>query len=54
MLRQTLGRSALRAGRQAVNASRAFSATAQRPAEVELTIGNLIVPYPVNWPGIVF
>ncbi|KAK5660891.1 hypothetical protein OQA88_12264 [Cercophora sp. LCS_1] len=39
MLRQTLARSAWRTGRhQAGAASRAFSATAQRPAEVELTI----------------
>lgn len=39
MLRQTLARSAWRNGRQAAaNATRAFSATAQRPAEVELTI----------------
>ncbi len=40
MLRHTLARSTWRTGKQAVNASRAFSATAQRPAEVELTIGN--------------
>ena len=41
MLRSTLSRSAWRTGRHqaARNASRAFSATAQRPAEVELTIG---------------
>jgi NADH dehydrogenase (ubiquinone) Fe-S protein 1 len=39
MLRQTLARSAWRTQRQAaVKASRAFSATTQRPAEVELTI----------------
>ncbi|KAJ9141819.1 NADH dehydrogenase [Pleurostoma richardsiae] len=39
MLRQTLARSTWRSGRQATaNATRAFSATAQRPAEVELTI----------------
>ncbi|TLD34105.1 hypothetical protein PspLS_00806 [Pyricularia sp. CBS 133598] len=38
MLRQTLARSAWRTGRHAAKASRAFSATAQRPAEVELTI----------------
>ncbi|KAK0651513.1 NADH-ubiquinone oxidoreductase 78 kDa subunit mitochondrial precursor [Cercophora newfieldiana] len=39
MLRQTLVRSAWRTGRQqAAVAGRAFSATAQRPAEVELTI----------------
>lgn len=40
MLRQTLARSAWRNGRRTtVNAVRAFSATTQRPAEVELTIG---------------
>ncbi|KAI1506202.1 NADH-ubiquinone oxidoreductase 78 kDa subunit mitochondrial precursor [Biscogniauxia marginata] len=38
MLRNTLARSAWRTGRHAANASRAFSATAQRPAEVELTV----------------
>ncbi|KAJ4307022.1 ndufs1 NADH-ubiquinone oxidoreductase subunit [Collariella sp. IMI 366227] len=39
MLRQTLARSAWRTGKHpATKASRAFSATAQRPAEVELTI----------------
>ncbi|KAI8623522.1 hypothetical protein F5Y19DRAFT_371003 [Xylariaceae sp. FL1651] len=39
MLRQTLARSAWRTPRQAAaRASRAFSATPQRPAEVELTI----------------
>ncbi|KEZ43806.1 NADH-ubiquinone oxidoreductase 78 kDa subunit, mitochondrial [Scedosporium apiospermum] len=39
MLRQTLARSAWRTGgRHVANASRAFSATAQRAAEVELTI----------------
>ncbi|KAI2631584.1 hypothetical protein GGS21DRAFT_491482 [Xylaria nigripes] len=39
MLRQTLARSAWRTPRQAAaRASRAFSATTQRPAEVELTI----------------
>ncbi|CAJ2511169.1 Uu.00g067940.m01.CDS01 [Anthostomella pinea] len=38
MLRQTLARSAWRTGRRAANASRAFSATAPRPAEVELTV----------------
>ncbi|KAI1637457.1 hypothetical protein F4809DRAFT_604513 [Biscogniauxia mediterranea] len=38
MLRNTLARSAWRTGRHASNASRAFSATAQRPAEVELTV----------------
>lgn len=39
MLRQALGRSAWRAGRQATLASRTLSTTAQRNAEVELTIG---------------
>lgn len=40
MLRQTLARSAWRTGKHPASAaSRAFSATAQRPAEVELTIG---------------
>ncbi|KAF3765866.1 NADH-ubiquinone oxidoreductase 78 kDa subunit mitochondrial precursor [Cryphonectria parasitica EP155] len=39
MLRQTLARSAWRNGRRPVaSAARAFSATTQRPAEVELTI----------------
>ncbi|KAH8888371.1 NADH-quinone oxidoreductase [Thozetella sp. PMI_491] len=38
MLRQSLARSAWRTGRQSLVASRAFSATAPRPAEVELTI----------------
>ncbi|KAI0884788.1 NADH-ubiquinone oxidoreductase 78 kDa subunit mitochondrial precursor [Annulohypoxylon maeteangense] len=38
MLRQSLARSAWRTGRQAARSSRAFSATPQRPAEVELTI----------------
>ncbi|OAA64421.1 NADH-ubiquinone oxidoreductase mitochondrial precursor [Niveomyces insectorum RCEF 264] len=38
MLRQTLARSTWRSGRQALTATRAFSATAPRPAEVELTI----------------
>ncbi|KAI0116368.1 hypothetical protein GGR51DRAFT_555388 [Nemania sp. FL0031] len=39
MLRQTLARSAWRTGRQsAAKASRAFSASPRRPAEVELTI----------------
>ncbi|KAK8077933.1 hypothetical protein PG996_004103 [Apiospora saccharicola] len=38
MLRRSLARSAWRTSRHAANASRAFSATAQRPAEVELTI----------------
>ena len=40
MLRQTLARSAWRTGKQAANASRAFSVSAQRPADVELTIGE--------------
>ncbi|PKS09718.1 hypothetical protein jhhlp_004339 [Lomentospora prolificans] len=40
MLRQTLARSAWRTGRHVANASRAFSATVQRPAEVELTIAG--------------
>lgn len=44
MLRHTLARSAWRAGRQAGVATRSFSATAQRPAEVELTIGGLAAP----------
>ena len=39
MLRQTLARSAWRTGKHPARAARAFSATAQRPAEVELTIG---------------
>ncbi|RYP29218.1 hypothetical protein DL767_006817 [Monosporascus sp. MG133] len=40
MLRQSLARSAWRTGRHAANSSRsrAFSATARRPAEVELTV----------------
>ncbi|KAI2473325.1 NADH-ubiquinone oxidoreductase 78 kDa subunit mitochondrial precursor [Annulohypoxylon bovei var. microspora] len=38
MLRQSLARSAWRTGRHAARSSRAFSATPQRPAEVELTI----------------
>ncbi|KAI1257051.1 NADH dehydrogenase (ubiquinone) 78K chain precursor, 5-prime end [Eutypa lata] len=38
MLRQSLARSAWRTGRYAAKSSRAFSATAQRPAEVELTV----------------
>ncbi|KAI0004810.1 NADH-ubiquinone oxidoreductase 78 kDa subunit mitochondrial precursor [Xylariaceae sp. FL0662B] len=38
MLRQSLARSAWRTSRHAANASRAFSATAGRPAEVELTV----------------
>jgi len=40
MLRQTLARSAWRTGKQAAGTARAFSATTQRPAEVELTIGE--------------
>ncbi len=41
MLRHTLARSAWRTPRQAAaRASRAFSASPQRPAEVELTIGQ--------------
>ncbi|KAK7981137.1 hypothetical protein PG989_013594 [Apiospora arundinis] len=38
MLRRSLARSAWRTSKHAANASRAFSATAQRPAEVELTV----------------
>ncbi|SPO05736.1 probable NADH dehydrogenase (ubiquinone) 78K chain precursor [Cephalotrichum gorgonifer] len=38
MLRQTLARSAWRQGKHVAKASRAFSATVQRPAEVEVTI----------------
>ncbi|KAK9781144.1 putative NADH-ubiquinone oxidoreductase subunit A [Seiridium cardinale] len=38
MLRHSLARSAWRTSRHAANAARAFSATAQRPAEVELTV----------------
>ncbi|CAI4212504.1 unnamed protein product [Parascedosporium putredinis] len=38
MLRQSLARSAWRTGRRVASAPRAFSATTQRPAEVELTI----------------
>ncbi|KAI0181882.1 NADH-ubiquinone oxidoreductase 78 kDa subunit mitochondrial precursor [Hypoxylon sp. FL1284] len=38
MLRQSLARSAWRSGRHAAKSSKAFSATARRPAEVELTI----------------
>ncbi|KAI1764341.1 NADH-ubiquinone oxidoreductase 78 kDa subunit mitochondrial precursor [Hypoxylon sp. FL1150] len=38
MLRQSLARSAWRTGRHAAKSSRAFSATARRPAEVELTV----------------
>ncbi|KAH8677981.1 hypothetical protein BX600DRAFT_451177 [Xylariales sp. PMI_506] len=38
MLRHSLARSARRTSRQVAIATRAFSATAQRPAEVELTI----------------
>ena len=42
MLRQTLARSAWQSRRHAARVSaRAFSASAQRPAEVELTIGTL-------------
>lgn len=41
MLRHTLARSALRTGRRAAGgASRAFSVSSQRHAEVELTIGE--------------
>lgn len=40
MLRQALGRSAWRAGRQATVAGRCLSTTAPRKAEVELTIGE--------------
>ena len=40
MLRQSLARSAWRTGKQSRLATRAFSATASRPAEVELTIGT--------------
>lgn len=39
MLRHTLARTALRSSRTATNASRVFSTTPQRRAEVELTIG---------------
>ncbi|KAF5000010.1 hypothetical protein FGRMN_2091 [Fusarium graminum] len=38
MLRSTLARSAWRTSRRAVNVSRTFATTSQRPAEVELTI----------------
>ncbi|KAF5976165.1 NADH-ubiquinone oxidoreductase 78 kDa subunit mitochondrial [Fusarium coicis] len=38
MLRNTLARSAWRTSRRAVNVSRTFATTSQRPAEVELTI----------------
>lgn len=52
MLRQTLARSAWRTGRhQASAASRAFSATAQRPAEVELTIGEQLAASRRNRPA---
>lgn len=44
MLRQSLARSAWRTGRYAAKSSRAFSATAQRPAEVELTVGQYFPP----------
>ena len=40
MLRQTLARSTWRTGRRAAYAARSFSATTQRRAEVELTIGE--------------
>ncbi len=40
MLRHSLARSAWRTGKHAAKTSRAFSATAQRPAEVELTVGQ--------------
>jgi hypothetical protein len=48
MLRQALGRSAWRAGRQATLASRTLSTTAQRNAEVELTIGEIIRSLQLN------
>jgi NADH dehydrogenase (ubiquinone) Fe-S protein 1 len=41
MLRQSIARSAWRTGKQAVNASRAFSLSAHRQAEVEVTIGMI-------------
>jgi hypothetical protein len=44
MLRQALGRSAWRSGRQAILASRTLSTTPQRNAEVELTIGGIPSP----------
>lgn len=40
MLRQSLARSAWRTGRRAATVSRTFATTSQRPAEVELTIGE--------------
>lgn len=40
MLRHTLARTALRSSRTATKASRVFSTTPQRRAEVELTIGT--------------
>lgn len=40
MLRQALGRTAWRSSRQAAVASRCFSTTPSRKAEVELTIGE--------------
>lgn len=46
MLRTTLARSAWRTGVQSRVATRAFSATASRPAEVELTIGTILSPLP--------
>lgn len=57
MLRQTLARSAWQSRRHAARVSaRAFSASAQRPAEVELTIGALLaVPKlstGLSWSGI--
>ena len=50
MLRQALGRSAWRAGRQATVACRALSTTPQRNAEVELTIGEALSLRRLNWP----
>lgn len=43
MLRHTLARTALRTGRRGAAASRVFSTTTQRHAEVELTIGTKII-----------
>lgn len=40
MLRQSLARSAWRAGRRTAHVSRTFATTPQRQAEVELTIGK--------------
>jgi hypothetical protein len=40
MLRGSLARSALRSSKRVAASSRLFSATAQRAAEVELTIGE--------------